>query len=83
MDARLQHLARNDSALLKENCVWAPGKVQNRNRRSNRQLALNGRTQPLAAWAEELGIPYFTIHARLRRGWSVERALSEAVNVVR
>jgi hypothetical protein len=75
--------ADNNGSYCKENCVWAPGKVQNRNRRSNRQLALNGRTQPLAAWAEELGIPYFTIHARLRRGWSVERALSEAVNVVR
>lgn len=73
----------NDGNYSKGNCVWAPPKAQNRNRSSNRQLAFRGRTQPLAAWAEELGIPYFTIHARLRRGWSVERALSEAIHVMR
>lgn len=73
----------NNGPYSKENCVWAPDEVQQRNRRSNRRLVFQGRTQSLAAWADELGIPYFTIHARLRRGWSVDRALSEAVNVMR
>jgi len=73
----------NDGPYAKENCEWATDEAQARNKRGNRQLTFGGRTQPLAAWAEELGIPYYTLHARLRRGWSEERTLTEAVHVVR
>lgn len=50
------------------NCVWATAKQQARNRRNNRLLTFSGRTQTLAAWAEETGIPYQTIYSRLHRG---------------
>jgi hypothetical protein len=66
----------------KENCIWASVKAQARNRDNNRPLTFRGKTQTLAQWAEELRIPYFTIHARLRRGWSIERALSEGSDVL-
>jgi hypothetical protein len=72
----------NNGPYSKENCAWAPDKAQQRNRRSNRALAFHGKTQTLAEWSEELGIPYFTLHARLRRGWNVERVLSEEVQRV-
>ena len=57
------------------NCYWATRKQQNRNTRANHLLTLEGRSQPMAAWAEEIGIRQNTLLARLKRGWSVPRAL--------
>lgn len=53
----------------KDNCRWATRKEQSRNARSNRNITLNGRTQPLSAWCEELGQSYAQARGRLRRGW--------------
>jgi hypothetical protein len=61
----------------KANCSWATRKEQNRNTRRNRFLTLNGRTQTLAAWAEELDISHTSILARLKRGWSLAEALTK------
>lgn len=72
----------NDGSYSKDNCVWAGNTDQARNRRNNRQLTFNGKTQTLAEWAEETSIPYFTLNARLRRGWTIERTLSEEVHHV-
>lgn len=72
----------NNGAYCKANCAWASITQQARNRRNNRLLTYNNKTQTLAEWAEETAIPYFTLHVRLRRGWSMERALSEGVNHV-
>lgn len=58
------------------NCEWSTAKEQGRNRRSNRILAHQGRSQSVAAWAEECGIPYPTLYSRLRKGWPIERALA-------
>jgi hypothetical protein len=58
------------------NCRWATRKEQARNLRTNRMLTYNGKTQCVAEWAEELGIPQGTLHSRLKSGWSVEKALS-------
>lgn len=66
----------NDGPYSLQNCVWAVDKQQQRNKRSNRTLTFRGKSQTIAAWAEELSIPYDTIYARLRRGWDDERALS-------
>lgn len=35
----------------------------------------DGKTQSIAEWAEELGIPVPTLRGRLRRGWTIEEAL--------
>ncbi len=72
----------NDGSYQKDNCAWVSGALQNRNRRSNRSLTFNGKTQTMAEWAEETSIPYFTLHTRLRRGWTVERTLTEEINHV-
>lgn len=72
----------NDGPYRKDNCVWANDIRQARNKRSNRLFTHNGKTQTLAEWAEETSIPYFTLHSRLRRGWSIERALSQEGNHV-
>lgn len=65
----------NDLGYYKENCIWATQKQQTRNRRSNLLIEFNGKTQCLAAWAEELGIGRQTLSNRLKRGWSIEKAL--------
>lgn len=57
------------------NCRWATPTEQNRNRRDNVILELDGVRQPMAAWAEQLKFSKNTIGERLRRGWSVQAAL--------
>lgn len=58
------------------NVRWATGKEQQRNTRLNRLLTFNGKTQCVAAWAEELCLSLNMIRNRLKRGWTVERALT-------
>lgn len=61
------------------NCIWATRLQQSRNRRNNHYLTLNGTTQCISAWAEQLGMSKIVISGRLQRGWSAERALTEPV----
>lgn len=57
------------------NCRWATASEQQRNRRTTRMIEFNGERHDVTTWAEKLGIPVGTLNARLRRGWTVERAL--------
>ena len=59
------------------NCRWATPREQARNRRSTKLIEWRGRAMTIAGWADETGIPFTTIRSRLRKGWAVERALSE------
>jgi hypothetical protein len=67
----------NDGPYDIENTRWATRSEQQRNRRANHTATLDGETLCVAAWAERLGMPDSTIRKRLRRGWSVRRALTE------
>ena len=67
---------KNNKGYVPGNIQWAIRKVQQRNRRTNRLLTYKGRTQSIAAWAEELGREHGTISSRLRYGWTVEKALA-------
>ena len=58
------------------NCRWATPQEQNRNRRCNTNLELNGAIKCLQAWADDLGIGAATFLQRLRE-WPRERALTE------
>lgn len=62
-----------------KNCRWATQKQQQRNRRNNHNITFNGKTQCIAAWAEELGIKISTLGMRLSYGWSIEKALMTKV----
>lgn len=63
-----------------DNCEWSTSTEQARNKRNNRIITWNGRTQTLPAWAEETGIPYHTLKARLFvLKWPVEEALTTPV----
>jgi hypothetical protein len=60
------------------NCRWATRLEQHRNERRNVNLTFLGRTQCVAAWAEEVGLHRNTILRRIKRGWSIEDAISKA-----
>lgn len=70
----------NDGDYEPGNCIWADEVRQGNNKSNNRVLTLDGRSQTLAQWANELHIKRDTLCSRLDRyGWSEERALSTPV----
>lgn len=62
-----------------ENCRWATPKEQSCNKRNNIFITMNGKTQCLHEWCEELKFPYGTVLARIRSGWSIEEAFSKNI----
>jgi len=70
----------NDGHYSKENCHWATQRQQHRNKRTNKIIEFNGESLCAIEWAERLSMPDSTLHSRLDRGWSVERALTEPVH---
>lgn len=65
------------------NCRWATPEQQNRNTRRNRMYSINGETKCLTDWAKQFGVSRDGVDYRLRKGWSFERALTEAVERTR
>jgi hypothetical protein len=61
------------------NCRWVTRKVNDRNRRSSRNITAFGETRTLAEWCELRSLPWDTIAKRLDAGWDAERALSAPV----
>lgn len=59
------------------NCRWVTMREQQNNRSNNLLLTYNGKTKTASQWEDETGIKQGTISARIRNGWSVERALTE------
>lgn len=52
-----------------DNCRWATMKEQQNNRRNNRLITHDGKTQTIAQWADQTGIAAATISWRLQAGW--------------
>jgi hypothetical protein len=70
----------NNRGYCKSNCEWATSKQNSRNRRNNRPLTHNCKTQLLIEWAEETGIDRQTIATRIDRyGWSITKALTTPI----
>lgn len=59
------------------NCKWATPLEQANNKRNNRLITFDGRTQTLQQWSRETGIHYRTINSRLDlMKWPVPKALT-------
>jgi hypothetical protein len=58
------------------NVRWATIHQQNRNKADTRSITIGERTQCLKDWARDLGLRYDMVHARIRRGWTVQKALN-------
>jgi len=59
------------------NCRWVTVGEQAKNRRNTLVVEAYGRTMPVSDWAREYGVKSTQIISRLRRGYSVEYALSK------
>lgn len=70
----------NDKGYCPENCRWTTMKIQANNTSRNTRVKYNGETHTIAEWSDITEIKQNTITYRLKRGWSVERALTERVN---
>ena len=58
------------------NCRWIPNARQAYNKTTSHMVTFKGKTKCVAEWAAEFGLSQFTIHARLKAGWSVADALT-------
>lgn len=61
-----------------KNCRWATRREQQNNISSNVRLTMNDETMSISEWARRLDVPRHLIASRIRNGWPVDRALTEA-----
>lgn len=72
----LDRIDYNDNYSI-ENCRWATIKEQANNKSNNVRITFNGETHTISEWADKLGWSYYIIANRYKRGWSVERMLTQ------
>lgn len=67
----------NDKGYSPSNCRWATAIVQANNTSRNVYYECNGECHTEAEWARIAGLKRSTLQGRLRRGWSIEDAISK------
>lgn len=65
------------------NCRWATGTEQGRNKSTAKLITIDGKTQCVAAWLEEFGRSEPTFYNRLRRGWTEQDAMTTPPDAVK
>ena len=70
----------NNDNYCPENCTWILKSEQAKNSRNLKFIIFNGEKKFLAEWAKIIGIDRRTISARLKRGWSIKKALTTLNN---
>ena len=72
----------NDGNYELSNCKWSTYTEQMNNKQTNRLLTYNGITLTMAEWSRKLNIDQDVIYMRLKRGMTVERALTQNVRKI-
>lgn len=67
----------NDGPYCEYNCKWSTRVEQNKNKRSNVHITVDGVTKLLCEWAEHTGINATTISRRIKNGWNVKDAVTK------
>lgn len=67
---------KNDGNYSKTNCRWASALTQARNSSQATPVTIDGRTMLLMDWAKECGLKPAAISNRIRRGWTIEEAVT-------
>lgn len=66
----------NDGHYEPSNCEWQTQEQQNNNTVRSKIIEWNGKAQSIRDWAKEYGIGTRRLSERLKRGWTMERALT-------
>lgn len=70
----------NNEDYCPENCIWSDRKTQNRNKRTNHYITMDGQTKTVVEWAEITNIPAAVIYARINKlGWDSENAIKAPI----
>lgn len=71
----------NDKGYFPDNCQWITNEEQQLNKRNNRIITFNGKSQTISEWARELNINEQTLRNRLQKeNVDIEKALTTPVN---
>lgn len=69
----------NNAGYSPDNVIFATRKAQANNRRSSRVICHNGKSMTLAQWGDASGIGIKLLWARLKLGWSFDRAINQPI----
>lgn len=67
----------NDGNYTPQNCRWVTLREQQNNKGNNHLVTMNGKTQNVTQWCNELGVNRTYVYKRLKKGWSAEKAFSK------
>jgi hypothetical protein len=69
----------NNGPYSPENCRWATRVEQASNKRNNRVIEWNGDRDTLSGWSRRTGLKVGVLRHRIEKGWSLDRALDDAL----